>query len=90
MPTPDLSAPGTTPYHDPYDADGHPLPPQPYNGSKDVHGRPICAPAPILPGNGGEEIAGSPWLTDPDHPLHPDHPDNAPTPDPTPETPVTP
>lgn len=70
--TPDLSVPGTTPYHDPNDANGQPLPQQAYNGSKDVHGRPICAPAPIIPGT-APEIAGSPWLTDPEHPLHKDH-----------------
>lgn len=79
--TPDLSAPGTPPYRDPNDAKGQPLPQQSYNGSKDVHGRPICAPAPILPGNGGEEIAGSPWLTAPAPVV---------TPDPTPEETVTP
>ena len=39
----------TTPYHDPNDANGQPLPQQAYNGSKDAHGLPICAPAPFLP-----------------------------------------
>jgi len=38
---------------------------------------PIPPVPPVIPGN-GEEIAGSPWLTDPEQPA------------PTPETPVTP
>lgn len=57
--TPDLSAPGTTPYHDANDDNGQPLPQQAYNGSKDVHGLPICAPAPFIPGN-APEVTPSP------------------------------
>jgi hypothetical protein len=34
------------------------------------HTVPDMPTPPVIPGN-GEEIAGSPWLTDPDHPLHP-------------------
>ena len=33
---------------------------------------PIPPVPPVIPGN-GEEIAGSPWLTDPNHPRHKDH-----------------
>lgn len=53
----------------------------------DLHALP-----PFIPSN-APEVAGSPWLTDPDHPLHKDHgktPEPEVVPVPTPETPATP
>jgi hypothetical protein len=81
--TPDLSEPGTHPYRDPYDAQGNPLPPQAYNGSKDIYGQPIAPPLPTLPGNAPEGVDEPGYL-----PEDPRHPDNAPVVDVAPADPV--